>query len=71
MAHSKHHFGDTRGLIKANPEKITKSPENRGFLEQVMAGAEGFEPSARGFGVAVENDFLYNVPLLSQTLTNP
>lgn len=36
-----------------------------------MAGAEGLEPPARGFGVAVDNDSLYNVPLLSQTLTNP
>ena len=36
-----------------------------------MAGAEGFEPSARGFGGDVENNFLYNVPLLSQTLTEP
>ncbi len=40
-------------------------------LENTLAGAEGFEPSARGFGVAVGNDFLYNVPLLSQTLTTP
>ena len=35
-----------------------------------MAGAEGFEPSARGFGVAVEVRTLYKTSLVSQALTN-
>jgi hypothetical protein len=35
-----------------------------------MAGAEGFEPSARGFGVAGEVCTLYKTSLLSQTLAD-
>ena len=35
-----------------------------------MAGAEGFEPSARGFGVAVEVRTLHKTSLVSQALTN-
>ena len=33
-----------------------------------MAGAEGFEPSARGFGVAVEVPTLYKTSLVFQAL---
>jgi len=35
-----------------------------------MAGAEGFEPSARGFGVAVEVYTLHKASLVSQTLAD-
>ena len=35
-----------------------------------LAGAEGFEPSARGFGVAVEVYTLHKTSLVSQTLAD-
>ena len=49
-------------------EKITKNPDFSGFLEESMAGAEGFEPSARGFGVAVEVYTLHKASLVSKHL---
>ena len=51
-------------------EKVTKNPDFSGFSGYSMAGAEGFEPSARGFGVAVEVYTLHKTSLVSQTLAD-
>ena len=51
-------------------EKVTKSPNFSGGSGYSMAGAEGFEPSARGFGVAVEVYTLHKTSLVSQTLAD-
>ena len=46
--------GVTRGSPKTiRPKKPEKKPKPSGF-DLWMAGAEGIEPSARGFGVDVE-----------------
>ena len=48
------------GIFRIQPFEIQKTAWLRGFLPKyllgfpMMAGAEGFEPSARGFGVDVE-----------------
>ena len=44
--------------------------KTEGYLSFSLAGAEGIEPSARGFGVAVEVRTLYKTSLVSQALTN-
>ena len=37
------------------PQNTRKARNSKGFRAKSLAGAEGFEPSARGFGVDVEN----------------
>ena len=36
------------------PQNTRKARNSKGFRAKSLAGAEGFEPSARGFGVDVE-----------------
>ena len=39
------------------PQNTRKARNSKGFRAKSVAGAEGFEPSARGFGVDVKKAF--------------
>ena len=58
--------------IKNTSHSINKKSRRQNVydLENTLAGAEGFEPSARGFGVAVEVYTLHKASLVSQTLAD-
>ena len=58
--------------IKNTSHSINKKSRRQNVydLENTLAGAEGFEPSARGFGVAVEVYTLHKTSLVSQTLAD-
>ena len=62
--------GITRGLFKTSrPKSPEKKPKPSGF-DLWMAGAEGIEPSARGFGVDVGKNLHHNAFRLFQPLAD-